>query len=557
MFCIVFTLQNWVLIKNGYLIAIFELDTWFKTTPINRNRMETCKAIIQQGKRKGMRCLNNVSEGYCERHARNEIYDKGLAEGKRWCRFYFHSGCNSILTELNEKSCSSCLVKLRGQELKKCESCSNKALDNEKYCGKHLRNKYKDEEMEKGVKYCDISRGCFNVCEKDKASCKECLEKQRVNDKKRLDKRRLSSNCLKCNKVYDMFKNKLNNDSKLCKECYDTQAESELRRVRERNYKAERAKYVDTHYNEYKERAIKNEMEFTLSIEEFKVLVESKCFYCDCYQEGESIGIDRLNNTVGYIHSNCVAACEECNRSKHVYHPLFFIDKTKIITGLKAPTPEFYKKWDIYYLRSKSKTFNTYKKEAEDRKLSFNLTETEYDTITRLPCYLCGYKQMNGIGIDRIDNSIREYSILNIKPCCGSCNTMKNYMETDKFKTLMKRIAAKWIDTSTVENIPLFVNPYKKNIKIDNNQIIDIPIKERKKWKSLSLYYAILANTESDFMEFNKDVVNSEELENIAKDIRDNTNKEECIKQLASFLNTVRIRRARNKKQNDNKISII
>ena len=70
--------------------------------------METCEAIIQQGKRKGLRCENVVQSGYCDRHARNEIYDKGVAEGKRFCRFYFHSGCDNVLTDLNQKSCSLC-----------------------------------------------------------------------------------------------------------------------------------------------------------------------------------------------------------------------------------------------------------------------------------------------------------------------------------------------------------------------------------------------------------------------------------------------------------------
>jgi len=512
--------------------------------------METCRAIIQQGKRKGLRCENVVQSGYCDRHSRNEIYDKGVAEGKRFCRFYFHSGCDNVLSDLNQKSCSLCLAKLRPRR-QKCESCSNNAQENEKYCGKHLRNKYKDEESEKGIRYCDIPRGCFNICEKDKASCKECLEKNRTKDKKKYDKRRLTTNCLKCNKSYDMFKNKLNKDSKLCKECYDKQADVELHRNRDRNYKVERAKYVETHYSQYKERANKNKMEFLLTIDEFTHLVGSKCFYCDYYKEGESIGIDRLNNTLGYINTNCVAACEECNRSKHVYHPWFFIDKAKIISGIKTPTPDFYKKWDIYFSRSIARSYNVYKKEAESRSIPFQITEIEYDTITRSPCYLCGYKQTNGIGIDRIDNSIREYNMLNSRPCCGSCNIMKNYMKNDEFIEIMKRIATKWVDTKEVESVVLFTTPYKKNVKIDTetNQVIEKVVEERKKWKALSLYYSIISNTESEFFEFNKDLLTIEEFETIAKDVRANTNKDECIKVLSKFLNTVRTRRARQNKK--------
>ena len=292
-------------------------------------------------------------------------------------------------------------------------------------------------------------------------------------------------------------------------------------------------------------------MEFSLTIDEFKHLVGSKCYYCDYYCDGESIGIDRLNNTLGYKYANCVAACEACNRSKHVYHPLFFIDKAKIISGIKIPTLDFYKKWDIYFSRSMARSYNVYKKEAESRSIPFNITEIEYDTITRSPCYLCGYKQTNGIGIDRVDNSIREYNMFNSRPCCGSCNIMKNFMNNDEFTEIMKRIATKWADTKEVESIVLFTTPYKKNVTIDTdtNQIIENVVEERKKWKALSLYYAIIANTESEFLEFNKDLLTVEEFETIAKGVRANTNKDECIKVLSTFLNTVRTRRARHNKK--------
>ena len=38
------------------------------------------------------------------------------------------------------------------------------------------REKYRQEEKEKGIRYCDIQNGwCLRLCEAGKTSCKQCL----------------------------------------------------------------------------------------------------------------------------------------------------------------------------------------------------------------------------------------------------------------------------------------------------------------------------------------------------------------------------------------------
>jgi len=77
----------------------------------------------------------------------------------------------------------------------------------------------------------------------------------------------------------------------------------------------------------YKDRAKKKKLKFNLTIEEFKEFITANCEYCDatpanvCKKKrsnGEFIynGIDRLDNTKGYIKSNCITACEVCNKAK-------------------------------------------------------------------------------------------------------------------------------------------------------------------------------------------------------------------------------------------------
>ncbi len=83
-------------------------------------------------------------------------------------------------------------------------------------------------------------------------------------------------------------------------------------------------------YRSYKRGALYREMNFQLSKEELKSLTSGNCFYCGespsqieisdkKYLNGVYIynGIDRLDNSKGYIMDNCVPCCWKCNRAKN------------------------------------------------------------------------------------------------------------------------------------------------------------------------------------------------------------------------------------------------
>ena len=68
---------------------------------------------------------------------------------------------------------------------------------------------------------------------------------------------------------------------------------------------------------------------FDLSKEVFMKLVISNCHYCGIQplqrektKRAKNVktfyynGIDRIDNNVGYIESNCVSCCKVCNRAK-------------------------------------------------------------------------------------------------------------------------------------------------------------------------------------------------------------------------------------------------
>ena len=88
--------------------------------------METCKAIVQEGIRKGERCqFPPGPESYCGRHLRNKEYDDGVAQGKTWCRFFFR-GCNNEA----KGSCDDCKKKLSKKIIEcKHEGCKYKVLE--------------------------------------------------------------------------------------------------------------------------------------------------------------------------------------------------------------------------------------------------------------------------------------------------------------------------------------------------------------------------------------------------------------------------------------------
>lgn len=66
----------------------------------------------------------------------------------------------------------------------------------------------------------------------------------------------------------------------------------------------------------------KRDLIFEITKPEFiKLVTADHCFYCGCepYQTMYGIpilGIDRKENSIGYIYSNCVPCCKDCNWKK-------------------------------------------------------------------------------------------------------------------------------------------------------------------------------------------------------------------------------------------------
>ena len=78
-------------------------------------------------------------------------------------------------------------------------------------------------------------------------------------------------------------------------------------------------------YNEYKDTAKTRTLLFELDLEFFKELIEQSCSYCGIKHSRHLKskvhnyyfnGIDRIDNELGYIKSNCITCCKLCNKAK-------------------------------------------------------------------------------------------------------------------------------------------------------------------------------------------------------------------------------------------------
>lgn len=82
-------------------------------------------------------------------------------------------------------------------------------------------------------------------------------------------------------------------------------------------------------YSNYLYSAKRRGLEFSLTMEEFREIIGRDCYYCGSEPIAKYLprhrrlghyianGIDRKDNSIGYIVSNCLPCCKSCNISKN------------------------------------------------------------------------------------------------------------------------------------------------------------------------------------------------------------------------------------------------
>jgi 5-methylcytosine-specific restriction endonuclease McrA len=119
-----------------------------------------------------------------------------------------------------------------------------------------------------------------------------------------------------------------------------------------------------------------------------------------------------------------------------------------------------------------NRLYDTYKRRAIQKGISFNLSKERFKEITSKNCFYCGVepkqkahatKRIFGDyvynGVDKIDPH-KGYDDSNVVPCCGQCNVAKNNYSYEEFFDWVNRIH---------QNFSLKDRTYKEleNLKIE------------------------------------------------------------------------------------------
>lgn len=135
---------------------------------------------------------------------------------------------------------------------------------------------------------------------KECSCCKKCREK--------LNKYRKSENGKRASKKYRESEN-----GKQAKKIYNQKG--------------------DTVLYEYKRKADGRKIDWYLSDEYAKQMFKESCHYCGIEAtKNQRNGIDRMDNSLGYIPSNCVPCCTRCNFAKCKLGYDEFIDLCTLIS---------------------------------------------------------------------------------------------------------------------------------------------------------------------------------------------------------------------------------
>jgi len=147
--------------------------------------------------------------------------------------------------------------------------------------------------------------------------------------------------CLRCNNLSYMRGDRFTGTQKLntCRKCRQENAilTSKKRATPESVY--------SSLYAQCRKGASARNITFLISLEEFKKIITKDCYYCGVEPRLSSTskrynktttqikhnGVDRFDNTIGYVLNNCVPCCKFCNHMKRDYTKDDFLNHIKKI----------------------------------------------------------------------------------------------------------------------------------------------------------------------------------------------------------------------------------
>ena len=456
--------------------------------------MLTCEQCLEKNKNpnkilcKYENCKHKKSNenDYCGKHQRQHFKNETEKENKKVCNNYLRGCDNKLNKDYKFTRCEECLLKEREKDKIRKENKSDNITNIDEikiYCEKNnLTNKNNEE-----INFC-------NTCVKgyiksdyisnnvERVRCSKCRDANKIQDAKRdiehvRELGRKNGQKEERKKVKKEWKN--NNyekcvgywikarGNKMSEENTDywTKRNENAKKWRADNpekvkeIKKQKKINLDYKITTYKNCALNKGLEFTLTDDETVELIKNKCYYCNEFGEYGITGIDRIENSKGYIKENVVSCCEMCNFMKGSLNDYVFIKKIEhILTYQKLKEGEL--NYELFGDHS-TESFSYYKKRAIKKTLEFTLTKDDYNRIIKEKCFICGKEsdKNNKNGIDRYYNNIG-YMVNNINSCCCECNLQKKDYE---FNDFIAKIILIYNNTKNYEF---------KNTKIENTCLI-------------------------------------------------------------------------------------
>lgn len=103
-----------------------------------------------------------------------------------------------------------------------------------------------------------------------------------------------------------------------------------LEKLTQYRHRHEQKKTLKSRFRTAKGSAKKRNLEFILTFDQYSIEVIKPCYYCADYFKGNEIGtgvgLDRVNNSKGYIIENVVPCCAHCNYLKS---DIYSVEQTK------------------------------------------------------------------------------------------------------------------------------------------------------------------------------------------------------------------------------------
>jgi hypothetical protein len=233
-----------------------------------------------------------------------------------------------------------------------------------------------------------------------------------------------------CERIFEPYIFDNGEISKTCRNCREK--ENEIKRISRSKkppgqyYKKYQKSNINCVLSTYKSSSKKRNINWGLTDEYSKLLLQNNCFYCGNFPEENYNGIDRINNNKGYILGNVVSCCSMCNFMKCNLDKKDFINICTHIHKYQDIPNEKYNFSECFSDKKMKTSYKTFILSSENRNKKIDISKEQYYKIINMDCYLCGKNNTptHENYIDRVDNNIG-YEILNILSCCKTCNKMK------------------------------------------------------------------------------------------------------------------------------------